>query len=436
MNAPGLWSDIDIDCSKSNLKWNWIEEMFRRSKMAPLTVQISGSQDLDAETLKSIWKHMSRTRELRIYRNLKSLGDILPVAAPLLEKFTFSSYYGRFNKTFPEDFVLSGDLPSLRQVDLKYCHLSWGSPSFRRLTSLSVTFSDVPVLPVSMTQILTSLSCLSNLEILHLNRFPHVPPGTMAVPSRSILLPCLTVLSVQSDIVSCSYLLDHFILPPLASLSLSCHIFDENHNIHYDFSSILPTLEYWSDTNRLREQMPIRFFCCFDDGSDAIFFGSSDPINPYETYGPYLRLHFSNTWEIDTVHLVCKALWLQHVESLRVEFSSLEKSGWLECFGSLERLRSLKICHSSAGASFMEALLPAQMTDAPSFPALQYLTFEKYSFQTSVAMLRTCLEQRRMYQQGIQKLSFRNCSFLSAAQAAQLKEIVPMVDWEENEVEV
>jgi hypothetical protein len=158
MSFQELWSHIEFGCRE------WAQEMLQRAKLVPLTVKVA-LNSFTADASKSSLVHGCRMRELRIRATDTTWRShtlpAFPISAQILERFSlhFDHPHLDANTTaiFPDE-LFSGDILSLRHLELRNCHVSLESSScFVQLVSLSLSFDFFWSKP-SMDQILGVLS--------------------------------------------------------------------------------------------------------------------------------------------------------------------------------------------------------------------------------------------------------------------------------------
>jgi hypothetical protein len=160
LECPSLWADIPI----SNP--SWVEEVLKRSKMAPLTLvaRLPTYCSRGAKMIRIALTSMPRIQRLslRDYGGKDELGPILAGVlspAPLLESLSLK--FGNINSTpvcvLPRH-IFGGKAPRLRELDLQDCSLHWDSPLLRSLTSLKITsiplnayYKTLPILPLQLS---------------------------------------------------------------------------------------------------------------------------------------------------------------------------------------------------------------------------------------------------------------------------------------------
>jgi len=454
INCPDLWNRVVIP-----LEQGWLEEILRRSKKTPLFIiaDVRLFPRDGVQEFRTLWLHISRVRELDV-STLGTFGsstwsrDCLPehpTPAPMLETFKLSHVELIAEKQFPDDFF-QGDVPALRQLTVMNFPVNWESPSFKQLVQLTVSFSswDNRVAP-SMRQMLDFLGNLPNLEILELQHaFPVVDvPAVTLVSDRTIALPRLKRLTVNSIFLSCSNVLRQLRFPSLKFLDLQFSQVDPR-----DFPSILPTLSDWDNAARSGQHPFITYFLCEYIGSGMLF-STFDPQegDSFATAESALRVKLLNTFSTEVVRSVSKILSLQNLEVLRVISTvTLEEDRWLECFGHLPRLKTLSV-FGNLQSEVLRALSSEMLTSTSAlleltssvlyFPVLCELVIECWCMGSYFEQLKSCLQKRLKFQMGIQKLRLLASPGLSEAQITALEDTVPQLiqelelDTEESSVE-
>ena len=142
LNCANLWTRLFF------LPLEWMDELLRRSKTAPLVVRIDfygWESDLGPirHSLEKALGHMERIQDLWI--DCDSSKDILNMiharltaAAPLLWSLHLSTYRDGENHFIIRNDMLPG--AGLRRLHLHLCHVDWSSPIFNGLTELSLSY--------------------------------------------------------------------------------------------------------------------------------------------------------------------------------------------------------------------------------------------------------------------------------------------------------
>ncbi|KAJ3721143.1 hypothetical protein C8R42DRAFT_669943 [Lentinula raphanica] len=220
LNCPALWSKPEFT------RTEWAHEMIKRSKMAPLTIEVNSNIWLTPRVLDAVsegLKHLPRIHEIRLSASrdnmVKLLGDVNR-AAPFLRTLTLD--VGRNDYHYhpltepcmlPDDF-LAGDASRLSHVELTRCHLSWDSTLFQ---NVNISFLKVhsPGAPApTLDQFIGALIGMPQLEVLDLENTLPASSVTGSIEKPGVSLPRLRRLRTVGTIDECAIFLQHVVVPP------------------------------------------------------------------------------------------------------------------------------------------------------------------------------------------------------------------------------
>ncbi|KDQ61417.1 hypothetical protein JAAARDRAFT_171604, partial [Jaapia argillacea MUCL 33604] len=214
--TPSLWCSLPFHRPK------WVPEMIIRSKMAPLEVIVTSPSSRLIPQIRMALVHMSRIQDLVLEMKPSDLKTLpLSSPAPLLNSVRIC------NRITPDGFPLPKDVfgfvtPSLRRLDLTGCTLSWDSPMFSGLTSLSVSLASGQESGRStLTTLLDVLRCNTRLESLSLINCLSPMSSDSGPRHATVLLPILRALHLQGEALCCSHLLSSLSVPTTMTLKLS-----------------------------------------------------------------------------------------------------------------------------------------------------------------------------------------------------------------------
>ena len=238
------WRDVALQCA--NL-WGghlffvsseWMDELLRRSKKAPLVVRIdlrrcSGLRVGPTNSLKKALQNMERIQDLWIdcpESMIEMIQPRLSVATPLLQSLHLSGCINLEGHHFVmKTDTLPGVMPSLRKVYLSSFHVDWSSPIFNRLVEL--TLGDLINQPMECwSGVLRILRQLPYLRLLRLDTI--VPPNIDPIfpnsreQSECISLPHLEELALTGPISWTIALLTHLKFSKSTIIRLKCHCDD------------------------------------------------------------------------------------------------------------------------------------------------------------------------------------------------------------------
>ena len=230
------WRKIALSCAElwTHLFFvspDWMDELLKRSKTAPLTIHADIDSDTAMVPLEKALGHLERIQDLWIYCSRSVASKIrarLSATASLLRSFHLSlSSFG-----YPDDQfevgkdIFNGVMPGLRKVHLEFCQVDWGSPIFNGLTELSL-FSPRNYPEIDWDGLLLALCQLSNLRRLHLGwLLPDRDDLNIAMTNTKnmvkVTFPQLERLTLADPISGVAALLAHFEFPRTTLVRLQC----------------------------------------------------------------------------------------------------------------------------------------------------------------------------------------------------------------------
>ncbi|KAF5387398.1 hypothetical protein D9757_005781 [Collybiopsis confluens] len=444
MNCPILWSKPEFT------KTDWAYEMIRRSKKAPLTIEVNSNYWLTPRVVDAVsegLKHLDRINEIHLTAsrdNMEKLLSSINLPAPFLRSLHLdigrSDYYYHSRAEpymLPENF-LAGDTQKLRHIELIRCYLRWDSPLLSNLSHLQVHNPGAPA--PALDQFLVALSAMPRLETLDLEHALPLSADTASTEKPRVNLARLRKLRIVSSLTECAIFLDRVSFPSSATAHIVVRCADPPENgsesldlvttvcqrlpvVQESSNSRTPVIkslrvqslgpgfgvivEAWSNPQMLKNK------------SSAVIPNSDMPItlnsfvNPLS--GAWLKLEIS--WQTtmtrqlhnEVVAAVCTPLPLSQLKTLHVWtayhdcFNSLT---FARTFGVLPKVNQLTVQGDSAH-ELVEALNPSRtmFTTDPSsssaagsnrpnhsFPALRTLKLLETDFDRSHDDENTLLE--------------------------------------------
>ncbi|VDC05181.1 unnamed protein product [Peniophora sp. CBMAI 1063] len=221
IDSTCLWTDIVFHCGRA-----WAEEMFRRSRTTPLTLDIhlplhTSAKDDPKWLPCRLAAHTRRIQRLALRGSpvaIHAVLEHLTAPAPLLEDLRVKPTHYIFGEV-PLKLPLtlfSGSTPRLRSVFVRYCALPPNWPLLRDLTALSVwfpkPFDSRAVTRCSspfqnMEELLGTLDASPELETLILAHcLPHISDDERPC-SPHVAHPRLTSINIQGAEQDSQYLL-------------------------------------------------------------------------------------------------------------------------------------------------------------------------------------------------------------------------------------
>jgi len=149
------WRTVAIDCPRlwTTLVFarpRWVEEMLKRSKMAPLVIDARPGHmhSKSTKVVQLAMNHISRVRKLKLVSPSASfvkLFSSVPRAAPMLQILVLSNSANDcdYAEPFRDNYYIppklfSDDSSQLRRLELIHCNLDWTSHLLKGLTHLKI----------------------------------------------------------------------------------------------------------------------------------------------------------------------------------------------------------------------------------------------------------------------------------------------------------
>ena len=449
LECPDLWTTIPFSLPR------WAKEMLIRSKMAPLTIVASlyQSKRLHTELVHFAMLEMFRIQKLSLTvlqdSGNKNLLTGLARPAPLLESLSISCATPSVN-ILPKG-IFSGEVPRLREVTLEKCILGWDEPFLCTLTTLKLVSIPVSARP-SMDQLTSALSCMPDLRTLVLcNVLPlQIPLDPTVSTTRSVPLPCLTHLCIESDAPVTSFLMSHLIHPPNISIILTCTFRSMGLNPNYAIHDLKHVRSF---CDILSKSQPVRSLAARYHA-----YPGSVRFSAYDVPGTYLRPPATAKVDLTMIlgpphsEVALAQLWadvwasvpVDDLESLHVihtgsNTTTVHEWSNIFTFVAKAKLKNLRVC-SESGIHCLEAFSPLEtgrmQEQTPlKLPSLRNLAVERWDFgeysghRTCTELLKRCLKTRRKRRAAIKMLSLTDCSHITSDDVLMLETYVN-VTWD------
>lgn len=371
--CPDLWSYI----STRSPHPEWIRVLLERSKMGSLTVSVIllASNYSERDVMEQALGLIHRTKALTVC-GLAAIHEFFAgaiISAPILRSLVLacrtSSGAPPFSNTthrLPEP-IMTGDIPSLRHVELVGLVVPWNSPFLLN----GLTHLKIHQTPSSsrrtMAEIIAALETMPALETLDLKNTLPAIPGGVAVPERTIELSRLSLIAISARVPECAQFLRYISFPSTTSINLVCSATPETGR---DFSSILSVFSRNGSTSTHAHEEP-QIRTLYVDGhydrliiqgwtrapkdKKDLFRNLETPIHAKVTLrwpGPDLRGAEAVVMD------VCRALPLDRLQCLRLNFNLSDQHEWLANFGSFSNLQTLHVkCLTADGVNRVGAIL-------------------------------------------------------------------------------
>ncbi|RDB25989.1 hypothetical protein Hypma_006101 [Hypsizygus marmoreus] len=449
ISCPTLWNNIH-----DAVGLMWANEMLKRSVPAPLTVS-AVLNIYKVQNLQAIFSHAQRFRKLSIsvpfdhpatlVQQVIDTG-VLVASAPLLEDLRVC---GRILTDILEEDLFLGRTPRLRHLQLFECILPSDLPMLQGpLTTLHISFLDFfsdGRIPISeVVTILRGISTLENLVLINALLLPFSPPADSPLPQRTVNLPHLKFLHVETGPSECGSFLDHLVHLPPTNIKLRCSFTPHS----TDVSRLLPSLAYWSNETQNRPEPFIGLKCKFKNHSDICLTLSTTRDLQYDEEFS-LRLMCVNRGSKVFVMLdpLLKVLPLEKLVHLNlIKLPKHRAPQWLLCFAHLRTLKNIDIDDNEAGVvRALSTVLPPDSCSPMQesgpihvpFPALAKLSFLGCNLdsvdegRTLFDRLFDTLGQRQKYKQGV-GVYFESCRSMTSTRFKKLSTVAD-VEWDDDE---
>lgn len=429
LGCPQLWLRVVVT---SNPNPAWIRELLRRSKGMPISVAADIATHVTStrqvpnariETLKRLLCNESpRLREIRISAPLhsvrgllKSIGKPAPYLTSIVvrESGTYWCIAGpSMLKTLPADS--SQTLQRLELVDLPF---SWDSlASFVALRHLKIVrpgYMDKPL----MRGVFDALEKLPLLQSLDLdNALPALSERFDGLPvaSRIVNLPDLQCVRLNAGTIDCANFLDRLSFSPDATIACFC---TDARGAAYLGAALAAQLSQAAPLRTMSMQI--------DEYARLRFFDTEVPLESSRRMSKLditLQTKQIEGSVLDWALAICNALSLPAVRTLEVSLIRTELGSvarWVEIFGGMKELATLRVCGPSRGR--LPEILRLRMPDDAArespflFPRLKVLEVdslrvrneEKYGDDVAgfTQDLRASLDERRANGIGIHRLA-------------------------------
>ncbi|KAE9397050.1 hypothetical protein BT96DRAFT_860443 [Gymnopus androsaceus JB14] len=485
LNCPELWSTPDF--TKPNLA----SEMIKRSKMAPLNIEVTSNSWLTPWVLKTVGeslKQITRINEIHLLASRNNMDKLLSginYPAPLLGTLILdlTDYYLSERYIIPQDF-LADDASRLYHIDLTGCHLRWDSSLLRNLAYFKVRNPGPPA--PTLDQLLSVLTAMPQLEELDLEKcLPKSLPGntsTNATGKSRITLPNLRNLRITGALEECVTFLEHVHIPTAATTHVraTCSQIPQkgsttlvlinqvcqrlplvrgNKNMPAPPGTRVPVIK--SLLVHLSSRLYIQ---AWDDIPSEVALENVSPGSfAHASTAGWFKIEFA--WEHtlvmdhlidDVVAAICSPLPLLQLSNLHIDNSYSESSSYPACaktFGSLPQITTLTIDGMSGHEKFVGAYTDVRDIAVASdrvnsgsghltlfFPALHTLKlvdtdFDRPNHAQGATLLYSLLDYhvyREKLQRPIHKLYLEDCTHLTSEKVDELKKVVD-VRWDKVE---
>jgi hypothetical protein len=226
VNHPLLWSRLDL----TRVTPAGAMEILARTRMAPLYLDTTVPEPRwdNARFVafqKALQTHVSHICHLRISalpHYLSRTLEALISPAPTLELLSLSTVWSPSTKgshaSIP-DRLFDATTPKLSCLSLYNCNISWKSPLLKGLKNLTIKLF-IKARP-SLTDWLDALDEMPQLKKLVLHSASPSEPRFLFHVERTITLPSLEHLDIDTSESGCALALAHLVLPSLTSLHVT-----------------------------------------------------------------------------------------------------------------------------------------------------------------------------------------------------------------------
>ncbi|KAJ4469563.1 hypothetical protein J3R30DRAFT_3304062, partial [Lentinula aciculospora] len=489
-----LWRDIALSCpalwSKPEFtKTEWAYEMIRRSKMAPLIIEVTPNNWITPRVVDAVsegLKHLPRINEIHLSVSRENMDKLLSGInhpAPFLRTLFLDisrndPYYHSRAEPYilPGDF-LGGDASRLSHIELTRCHLRWDSSLLRNISFLKVHNPGPPA--PTLDQFIDALAGMPQLEVLDLENTLPGTPLTKATERPGVTLLRLRKLRTVGALNECAIFLEHVVLPPNATIHIVAKCGDAPESgsptlqLIHDVCQHLPVVREMASSKSSTNCPPIKSLLVHSTGIGSgvvVEAWNSMTFNSFACAPSvgWLKLEFS--WQRagdkqlhnEVVVAVCRPLPLTHLRNLHVRnvyHDSVSSPTFARTFGTLPKVNSLTVEGSSAyelvdalnqhtgskstsltGVASSSTSIPSPSRPTLAFPALRTLKLleadfdrDHEAYNTLLQPLINCLMQRYEHKSEIQKLILERCTHLTLQDVGKLEEVVADVDWDQIE---
>lgn len=339
LNCPFLWVKIALTSPES------VAPLLERSRNTPLSItgKIRGKINLlsDRRMLQEVFSRSQQIRSLHLELHHGSLL-VLPASQPVFAQLTALSLQTDYQTDGEVDLPpFSNSLvhfPALRELSLNM--YSFG-PSKRLFSSVlrKLVYESLTSCP-QWTDVLFSLEGMPLLEEATFacemeGAIPPFDPDSIVLDSinKSVALPHLRKLKLQSGAIHCGTLLAHLVVPSSVAyhLIISNDLETPGHeeialaNSDEMLAAIMPQImKAFNGTNQPKGSRNIIAFSLALGSSDSnchLLICQSGPTydhTPLAKHGQVLRLEVENFWDRAVMEVVVPALSLHNVEFLQL----------------------------------------------------------------------------------------------------------------------
>ncbi|KAJ3721381.1 hypothetical protein DFJ43DRAFT_1094890 [Lentinula guzmanii] len=411
LSCPALWSKPEFT------RTEWAYEMIRRSKMAPLAIEVTSDMWLTPRVLDAVsegLKHLPRINEIRLSASRDNMVKLLTGinhAAPFLRTLLLDVgrsdyYYPSLSEPYmlPEDF-LGGDTSHLSHIELTRCHLPWDSSLLRNITFLKVHNPGPPA--PTLDQFIGALIGMPQLEVLDLENSLPATSDTESTEKLGVSLPRLRRLRTVGTINECAIFLEHVVVPSNATIHLAAKCSDPPEvgsstlQLIRDVCQRLPVVRETASTSSSSNSPSIKSLLVQSTGGGSgvileawnsvpkirssfttLYPSRENSINPV-SYVPsigWLKLELSWRNSVtrrlhdEVIVAVCRPLPLTQLRNLHIRNGypdSVSSPTFANTFGMLPKVNTLTVEGDSA-YEFVEAL--SQHTGSQSGPGVDGVT--------------------------------------------------------------
>ena len=470
LNCANLWAHLFFASSE------WMDELLRRSKTAPLIIRISlyylGSNSVwQIRSLEKALGHMERVRELWIDGNhsqdvLDMIHARLTAAAPLLRTLRLFTHEDSEDHTRIRRDTLPG--AGLRTLHLKLCHVDWSSPIFNGLTELSLSCVlndameswDGLLLLLSQSPLLRRLFLKNTLPLANITSEDFL----INTQNRTKISLCrLEKLTLTDPIPLVTGLLAQFEFPSSTIVRVQCNCNNPEDTSMFlsfmasKFSSHLSLPQSASSPQSILRSLRFHRNDLWET-TWTIMCGTSNPANTntnnitLEGLDSRFPLQIVLTQMDQEVFLgriipFLRALPLTHLNAITLHNdveSTFDQNLWMEVFWDAQELRIIEVGYRCANM-LIHALQPRDgVIFAPTLTDIGFKEIEfnrgkcrgeeSHEYETGCFQcLRNALASRMEAGSVLQRLLLNNCSGILEQDITELSKIVRRVEWDTTE---
>ena len=466
------WRDVALDYANLwtrlfFVSCQWMEELLRRSKSAPLIIHVDFSRvaEGDFRSLQDALAHMERIKEIWIHGGRWDICDAIRheltfmEAAPLLQSLYLSP-----NEDYVIDMTEAGAMPSLQRMYLESCRLDWSSPIFTTLTDL--TLNRIMSKSIQLDDFLLLLSRAPGLRRLCLQKT--FSPDEIEFEdsfintqnTTKVSLPQLNGLILTEPIPWVAALLAQIEFPQSTVVRLM-----GNFESPEDVSLLLPFIMDRFETRQFLPQSPtskpvLRSLGVFLDKDDwTVVCGASLvpqwlkilSLQPKDLNPQFpLRIQFTRMEEMEEVPLaeiipLLRVLPLTHVNAIVLrhfdKHDPADQGLLTEAFHDAPELRFILVIDGAR--MLIHALQP--LGGGIFAPALSHIRFFYIDFRKGgcadqgshgrkrcIQCLRDVLTRRMEAGFKLQALVLSKCIGISTEDVTELSQVVGQVEWVRN----